>query len=146
MLALIQRVKRAEVRVDNTIVGQTEHGLLVFVAVEPEDSGDNIDRMAHKLLNYRVFNDADGKMNLSLSDVRGGILVVSQFTLAADTSKGLRPSFSAAADKSQAKRLYELLVERLQQLYDTVSSGKFGADMEVSLVNDGPVTFLLAER
>ncbi|HBC57413.1 MAG TPA: D-tyrosyl-tRNA(Tyr) deacylase [Gammaproteobacteria bacterium] len=146
MRALVQRVKQAEVRVAGTTVGKIANGLLVFVAIEPNDKVENIECMARKLLSYRIFNDADGKMNLSLTDVRGGILVVSQFTLAADTSKGLRPSFTGAADKSQAKYLYELLLERLGQLHHCVASGQFGADMEVSLINDGPVTFLLSER
>jgi D-tyrosyl-tRNA(Tyr) deacylase len=113
------------------------------VAVEPEDTRANADKLLHKLLNYRVFSDAEGKMNLSLADVGGGLLLVSQFTLAADTKNGLRPSFSTAATPALGEELFGYLVARAQQLHGNVASGIFGADMQVHLVNDGPVTFLL---
>ena len=143
MRALIQRVTRAAVAVDGETVGAIEKGLLVFLAVEKNDQQADATRLLKKILNYRVFSDADGKMNLNLQQVEGGLLVVSQFTLAADTRKGLRPSFSSAALPEQAKALYDYFVDQVRIAGVTYATGKFAADMQVELVNDGPVTFLL---
>ncbi|SEN35082.1 D-tyrosyl-tRNA(Tyr) deacylase [Pseudomonas sp. ok272] len=143
MKGLLQRVRGARVEVAGQIVGAVDQGLLVLVAVEPGDTQANADKLVQKLLNYRVFSDAEGKMNLSLADVGGGLLLVSQFTLAADTKNGLRPSFTTAAPPALAEQLFDYLLVKAQQLHGTVASGRFGADMQVHLVNDGPVTFLL---
>ncbi|MBJ2348265.1 MULTISPECIES: D-aminoacyl-tRNA deacylase [Pseudomonas] len=143
MKGLLQRVRGARVEVAGEIVGAVDHGLLVLVAVEPRDTRAHADKLLHKLLNYRVFSDADGKMNLSLADVAGGLLLVSQFTLAADTKSGLRPSFSTAAPPALGEELFNYLLNQAKQVHGTVASGRFGADMQVHLVNDGPVTFLL---
>ncbi|MDU9026497.1 D-aminoacyl-tRNA deacylase [Pseudomonas mediterranea] len=143
MKGLLQRVRGARVEVAGDIVGAVDQGLLVLVAVEPEDTRASADKLLHKLLNYRVFSDADGKMNLSLADVGGGLLLVSQFTLAADTKSGLRPSFSTAAPPELGEELFSYLVGQAKEVHGTVASGRFGADMQVHLVNDGPVTFLL---
>ncbi len=143
MKGLIQRVTQARVEVSGETVGAIEQGLLVLVGVEPQDSKASADKLLHKLLNYRVFSDADGKMNRSLSDVAGGLLLVSQFTLAADTKSGLRPSFSSAAPPALGAELFDYLVEQARVKHPVVATGRFGADMQVSLVNDGPVTFLL---
>jgi len=124
-------------------VGAIDQGLLVLVAVEPSDTQACADKLLHKLLNYRVFSDDEGKMNLSLKDIGGGLLLVSQFTLAADTKSGLRPSFSTAAPPALGEALFDYLLLQAQQLHGTVAAGRFGADMQVHLVNDGPVTFLL---
>jgi D-tyrosyl-tRNA(Tyr) deacylase len=141
--ALIQRVTEATVSVDKKIIGEIGIGLLVLLGVEKGDDNSSVEKMANRLLAYRVFSDADGKMNLSVSDVKGSLLVVSQFTLAADTCKGLRPGFSCAAKPELAEKLYELLVEMIRNKDVRVETGQFAADMQVSLVNDGPVTFLL---
>ena len=117
--------------------------LLALVGVQPEDDAASVQRLLQRLLNYRVFSDADGKMNLSLRDVQGGLLLVSQFTLAADTRSGLRPSFSTAAPPAQGRELFELLLSEARAQHAPVASGRFGADMQVQLINDGPVTFLL---
>ncbi|KVX01942.1 D-aminoacyl-tRNA deacylase [Shewanella frigidimarina] len=143
MIALIQRVKRASVSVDNTIVGKIDQGLLVLLGIEREDNIEKMVKLATKVINYRVFSDEDGKMNLNLTQVGGQLLVVSQFTLAADTGKGLRPSFSCAATPEQADRLYLAFVEYCRQQGIMTQTGQFGADMQVELVNDGPVTFNL---
>ncbi|ABI70195.1 D-aminoacyl-tRNA deacylase [Shewanella sp. 11B5] len=143
MIALIQRVKRASVSVDNTIVGKIDQGLLVLLGIEREDNIEKMVKLATKVINYRVFSDEDGKMNLNLAQVGGQLLVVSQFTLAADTGKGLRPSFSCAATPEQADRLYLAFVEYCRQQGVMTQTGQFGADMQVELVNDGPVTFNL---
>ncbi len=143
MKALLQRVRGARVEVDGEVVGAIDQGLLVLVGVEPQDSEASADKLLHKLLNYRVFSDADGKMNLSLKDVDGGLLLVSQFTLAADTRSGMRPSFSSAAPPAQGAALFDYLLVRAGEQHAQVASGRFGADMQVHLVNDGPVTFLL---
>ena len=143
MKALIQRVSQASVRVDQQVIGKIGRGLLVFLAVEKLDSEAQAKRMAEKLMGYRVFADEQGKMNLSVSDISGEILLVSQFTLAADTAKGLRPGFSNAAEPGLAEQLYEFLVDRLRQQGLPVATGQFAANMQVHLVNDGPVTFLL---
>ena len=144
MLALIQRVTSASVAVDGAVVGAIGPGLLALVAVEPGDTDALIQRMAERLLGYRVFADGNGKMNLSLADSGGGLLLVSQFTLAADTKSGMRPSFTTAAPPAEAERGFARLVELCRQRHAPgVETGRFGAHMVVSLVNDGPVTFLL---
>jgi len=144
MLALIQRVTRASVSVDHQIVGQIGPGLLALVGVEPGDSGTQIRRLAERLLRYRVFSDDAGKMNRSLTDTGGSLLLVSQFTLAADTSSGNRPGFSTAAPPEEAERAFNQLVDICRQKHRSgVETGRFGAHMVVDLVNDGPVTFLL---
>ena len=143
MKALLQRVRAARVEVDGEVVGAIDQGLLVLVGVEPQDCEASADKLLHKLLNYRVFGDSDGKMNLSLSDVAGGLLLVSQFTLAADTRNGMRPSFSTAAPPALGAELFDYLLQQAKAQHADVASGRFGADMQVHLVNDGPVTFML---
>ena len=143
MKALLQRARGARVEVGGQIVGSIDQGLLVLVGVEPQDTPASADKMLHKLLNYRVFSDAEGKMNLSLRDVAGGLLLVSQFTLAADTKSGMRPSFSKAAPPALGAELFDYLLKQAKSSHEVVESGQFGADMQVHLTNDGPVTFLL---
>jgi len=143
MKALLQRVSQARVEVAGQVVGAIEQGLLVLVGVEPQDNRASADKLLQKLLNYRVFSDAAGKMNLSLRDVGGGLLLVSQFTLVADTNSGLRPSFSSAAPPELGAQLFDYLLSQAQLAHPLVACGEFGADMQVHLVNDGPVTFLL---
>lgn len=143
MKALIQRVRCASVSVDNTQVGSIGQGLLVLLGVERNDSHEQVEKLLDKVLQYRVFPDSAGKMNRSVRDMGGGVLLVSQFTLAADTGKGLRPSFSSAAAPYLARTLYEHAVHYLRQQHREVATGIFAADMQVSLVNDGPVTFML---
>lgn len=143
MKALLQRVKFARVEVEGECVGEINQGLLVFLGLEKHDDEAAVTKMMTRLLNYRVFSDSNGKMNQSVVDVGGGVLLVSQFTLAAETKKGLRPGFSTAAAPKIAEVLYEHALAELNQLYGKVANGKFGADMQISLLNDGPVTFLL---
>ena len=143
MRALLQRVSEAKVAVDGETVGAIDRGLLVFLGVFPEDGDAEIEWLVDKLLGLRIFPDDEKAMNLSVVDVAGGVLVVSQFTLAADTSRGKRPGFSTAAPPEHAERCYEKFLEVLRSRHDPVAAGRFGADMQVSLVNDGPVTFLL---
>jgi D-tyrosyl-tRNA(Tyr) deacylase len=143
MKALIQRVSLARVEVAGEVVGAIDQGLLALVGVEREDDHARADKLLHKLLNYRVFSDEQGKMNRSLKDIDGGLLLVSQFTLAADTRSGLRPSFSSAAPPAHGEALYDYLLALAHQQHPQVACGRFGADMQVHLVNDGPVTFLL---
>lgn len=143
MLGLIQRVSSASVSIEGSITGQISQGLLLFLGVQKNDSKANAERLLNKVLNYRIFSDAEGKMNLSLSDIGGGLLVISQFTLAADTKKGLRPSFSAAAKPEHAEILYNYFIECAVKNHPIIQSGIFGANMQVSLCNDGPVTFIL---
>jgi D-tyrosyl-tRNA(Tyr) deacylase len=143
MKGLLQRVSGAHVEVAGEIVGAIDQGLLVLIGVEPQDTRASADKLLSKLLNYRVFSDAEGKMNLSLRDVGGGLLLVSQFTLVADTKSGLRPSFSKAAPPALGAELFSYLLEQARGVHDNVAAGQFGADMQVHLVNDGPVTFLL---
>ncbi|SMN16922.1 D-tyrosyl-tRNA(Tyr) deacylase (EC 3.6.1.n1) [uncultured Candidatus Thioglobus sp.] len=143
MKALIQRVSSAKVEVDLATVGEINQGLLVFIGIEKNDEKPKIDKIIKRLLSYRVFYDEDDKMNLSVKDVDGGILVVSQFTLAADTNSGTRPGFSTAKPPAEANLLYEYFLIQISQQHGNIQSGEFGADMQVSLTNDGPVTFLL---
>ena len=143
MKGLLQRVSQARVEVAGDVVGAIDQGLLVLVGVEPQDDKASADRLLHKLLNYRVFADAEGRMNCSVQDVQGGLLLVSQFTLAADTRKGLRPGFSTAAPPQQAEELFDYLLAQARAAWPQVATGQFGADMQVHLVNDGPVTILL---
>jgi D-tyrosyl-tRNA(Tyr) deacylase len=143
MIALIQRVSRAQVDVAGETVGKIGPGLLALVAVQPADGEAQAQRMVERLLGYRVFSDDAGKMNNSLAEVNGGLLLVSQFTLAADTEKGMRPSFTSAASPDQGRKWFDRVVEMAKKRHSTVEIGRFGAHMEVSLVNDGPVTFWL---
>ncbi|MBA5707322.1 D-aminoacyl-tRNA deacylase [Pseudomonas fulva] len=143
MKGLLQRVRNARVEVQGQVIGAIEQGLLVLVAVEPDDTREHADKLLHKLLNYRVFSDEQGKMNLSLKEVGGGLLLVSQFTLAADTRNGMRPSFSTAAPPALGAELFDYLVTQARGRHADVATGQFGADMQVHLVNDGPVTLLL---
>jgi D-tyrosyl-tRNA(Tyr) deacylase len=143
MKALIQRVSSAKVEVKSDIIGEIDHGLLVFIGIEKYDELAEADKMIKRLLSYRIFYDDDDKMNLSVGDVKGGVLLVSQFTLVADTSSGTRPGFSTAKPPKEAEELYNYFVHQMQKAHDTVATGIFGADMQVSLTNDGPVTFLL---
>ena len=143
MIALIQRVSEACVRVDGAVVGEIAGGLLALVAIQPDDTSDKASRLLEKMLNYRIFPDEAGRMNCSLRDTGGGLLLVSQFTLAANTSKGTRPSFTSAASPELAAQQFAHLVEIAKEAHGNVGSGRFGADMKVSLLNDGPVTFWL---
>ncbi len=146
MIALIQRVHRAQVDVAGETVGAIGPGLMALVAVQPDDGEAQAQRMVERLLGYRVFSDDAGKMNCSLSETRGGLLLVSQFTLAADTSKGMRPSFTSAASPDAGRKWFDRLVEIARERHAPVEIGRFGTHMEVSLVNDGPVTFWLEAR
>ncbi|MBX9905595.1 MAG: D-tyrosyl-tRNA(Tyr) deacylase [Burkholderiales bacterium] len=146
MIALLQRVSMAQVVIDGATVGAIERGLLVLLGVEAGDTVAEADRLLDRLLKYRVFNDEAGKMNLSLRDIGGGLLLVPQFTLAADTGKGLRPGFSTAALPEQGGVLFEHVAARARAAHARVATGCFGADMQVTLTNDGPVTFWLQVR
>jgi len=146
MIGLIQRVRRAHVEVEGVTVGVIEAGLLALVAVQPGDGETQAQRLLERLLGYRIFPDAEGRMNRSLADSGGGLLLVSQFTLAADTKKGMRPGFSTAADPAEAERWFNRLVEMARAEHPRVEIGRFGAHMEVHLINDGPVTFWLEAR
>jgi D-tyrosyl-tRNA(Tyr) deacylase len=143
MIALAQRVRGAHVNVHNVRVGEIGHGLLVFVCAEPHDDEAAADRLVARLLTLRVFADDAGKMNRSVQDVQGGLLIVPQFTLAADTSGGHRPSFSGAAPPALGRVLYERVLDTARSLHPQVAAGEFGADTQVHLVNDGPVTIPL---
>lgn len=143
MIALLQRVRQARVEVDGEVVGRIDAGLLAFVCAEPADTEAQAAKLVDKLLALRIFADAAGKMNRSLQDVGGGLLLVSQFTLAADTRGGKRPSFSAAAPPAQGRALFDAVLRLARQRHPVVEAGRFGADMQVHLVNDGPVTIPL---
>jgi len=143
MIALIQRVQRASVSVNQEVVGEIDAGLLVLLGVEKGDDNARAERLAERILGYRIFSDEQGKMNLSVRQAGGSVLVVSQFTLAADTQKGMRPSFSGGAEPAEAERLYEYFSDCCCKQGITTANGRFAADMQVSLVNDGPVTFWL---
>lgn len=143
MIALLQRVTRATVTVDGEVIGSVERGLLALIGVERDDTAQKAERLAQRLTGYRVFEDAEGKMNLCVRDIAGGVLLVPQFTLAADTRKGARPSFSSAAPPERAQALFDEFVRQVGDLHDPVATGRFGAEMFVELVNHGPVTFWL---
>ena len=142
MIALIQRVKHASVSVNNQIIGEIDQGLLVLLGVEQGDNEQKAIRLSEKVLGYRIFSDNDGKMNLNVQQINGKLLIVSQFTLAADTQKGMRPSFTKGASPDMANELYQFFVKQCQQHIET-QTGQFAADMQVELINDGPVTFWL---
>ncbi len=143
MIALLQRVSRAEVSVAGLSIGAIGRGLLVLLGVQPADTPREASILLERVLDYRIFADAAGRMNLSLRDIQGGLLLVPQFTLAADTTRGLRPSFTSAAPPALAEELFDYLKEQAGARYGSVAAGRFGADMQVSLVNDGPATFWL---
>ncbi|RHW76777.1 D-aminoacyl-tRNA deacylase [Colwellia sp. RSH04] len=143
MIALIQRVSQARVKVDEKTIGQIEKGLLVLLAIEPDDDETKAKRLAQRVSGYRVFNDKNGKMNLNVEQAGGDLLVVSQFTLAADTSSGMRPSFTTAAKPELSNHLYQFFTQQLREKGFKAPTGVFGADMKVELINDGPVTFQL---
>lgn len=143
MIGLLQRVKNASVTVNDQVIGAVEKGLLILVCAEKGDSEEQCEKLAKKVLAYRIFEDENGKMNKSVSDIGGEILIVSQFTLAADTAKGLRPSFKPAADPETGKRLYEHFIEKVGESGLKTQTGQFGANMQVALINDGPVTIWL---
>ena len=146
MIGLLQRVSRAEVTIEGECVGAIGRGLLVLIGVQQGDTEAAADRLLERLLGYRVFADTAGRMNLSVADVAGGLLLVPQFTLAADTNKGTRPSFSSAASPDEGRRLFEYVVAQARRAHSPVATGSFGADMQVSLTNDGPVTFWLQAK
>ncbi len=146
MIALVQRVREARVEIAARIAGEIGAGLLVFVCAEPGDTEAAADRLVHKLLKLRIFSDDAGKMNRSLADVGGGLLIVSQFTLAADTTGGNRPSFTGAAPPALGRQLYERVLATARAVHPHVASGEFGADMQVHLINDGPVTIPITLR
>jgi D-tyrosyl-tRNA(Tyr) deacylase len=143
MIGLLQRVTSASVQVDQACIASIGPGLLVLVGIQRGDSEKEAQRLVRRLLGYRVFADADGKMNLSVADTGGGLLLVPQFTLAADTRSGMRPGFSTAADPLEGRRLFQYLAAEAERLHQPVALGRFGANMQVALVNDGPVTFQL---
>ena len=143
MIGLLQRVANARVEVEQRVVGSVQRGILVLVGVQKGDDEARARRLSQRLLGYRVFPDASGRMNLSVADIDGGVLLVPQFTLAADTKKGTRASFTSAAPPEEGERLFEYLVRQVADAHSPVATGKFGADMQVHLVNDGPVTFWL---
>lgn len=143
MRGLVQRVSHAAVEVDGETVGAIERGVLLLLGIEAGDGAEQVGKLVHKVLNYRIFPDAEGRMNASVKDIDGGVLVVSQFTLVADTKKGLRPGFAPAARPEDAEKLYRLFLAEMGANHGVVASGIFGAQMQVSLTNDGPVTFLL---
>ena len=144
MIALIQRVSEASVEVNKEIVGEIKHGILVLLAIEPSDTEAKAKRLSERIAGYRIFEDDNGKMNLNVQQVAGDILVVSQFTLAADTSRGMRPSFTNAAKPAFSDKLYQYFTEQLREQGFQVPTGVFRADMKVRLLNDGPVTFQLS--
>lgn len=143
MIALIQRVNWAQVHIDDHREAEIGQGLLALVGVEKDDTNDDAQKLLDKIMAYRIFADSDGKMNLDVKDIGGDILIVSQFTLAASTDKGLRPSFSSAKEPIEAEKIYDHLVKLAHEKHEFVETGKFAADMQVALENDGPVTFIL---
>ncbi len=146
MIGLLQRVTQARVTIDGEVVASIGAGVLVLVGIERVDGENQAHRLLERLLGYRIFEDHEGKMNLSLRDIHGGLLLVPQFTLAANTHRGMRPSFSPAAPPAEGRRLYQMLVDMARREHNPVASGRFGANMQVTLVNDGPVTFWLQAR
>ncbi len=145
MITIIQRVTNAKVVVENKTIGQINQGILALIAIEKEDGEKDANRLLERILNYRIFADEKDKMNLSLRDIKGGLLVVPQFTLAADTRSGNRPSFSCAAKPEKGRALFNYFSEQAIKIYSTTEFGEFGADMKVSLTNNGPVTFTLTQ-
>jgi D-tyrosyl-tRNA(Tyr) deacylase len=143
MICLIQRVTQAKVVVNQNTIGQIGPGLVVLTAFQPNDNAQNINKMVHKLLHYRLFADEDDKMNLNIQQVNGSLLLIPQFTLAADTQKGLRPSFTSSAKPNIATLLFDEFVDKMHGASPLIETGEFGADMQVTLTNDGPVTFWL---
>ena len=143
MLALIQRVTEAKVVVEDELIGDIEQGIMSLIGIEKDDSEADARRLCERILGYRIFSDVDGKMNLSVRDIKGGLLLVPQFTLAADTQKGTRPSFSSAENPERSEELFNYFCQYVASQYENVATGKFAADMKVSLCNDGPVTFML---
>lgn len=146
MRGVVQRVKCAQVSVDNNIIGKINHGILLFLGVEDTDDEKDLEYMCDKVPNLRIFEDEDGKMNKSLTDVQGSLLVISQFTLLGDARKGRRPSFTQAAVPSKAIPMYESFISKMKEKNIITESGEFGADMQVELINDGPVTILLDSK
>jgi D-tyrosyl-tRNA(Tyr) deacylase len=146
MIALLQRVNEARVNIAGQTVGSIKQGVLVLLGIERDDQASDVNKLAKRVAEYRLFSDSADKMNLSVSDIGGSVLVVSQFTLAADTTSGRRPSFSSAAPPAQAQPLYQSFVQALREVGLKVATGEFGADMQVTLTNDGPVTFLLHSK
>jgi len=143
MITVIQRVTMAKVKVNHQVIAEIDVGIMALVAVEKNDTAKDVERLLERTLNYRIFADEHERMNLSLKDINGGLLIVPQFTLAADTQKGNRPSFLSGADPEQAQQLFSYLQKVALTVYPTVQFGQFGADMQVSLINNGPVTFTL---
>ncbi|QWF69637.1 D-tyrosyl-tRNA(Tyr) deacylase [Methylomonas paludis] len=146
MITIIQRVTQAKVSVNTIDIGAINQGIMALLAVEKTDTAKQADRLLERILNYRIFADNNGKMNLSLRDIQGGLLIVPQFTLAADTETGNRPSFAAGASPGQARELFAYVQQRATAIYPGCQFGEFGADMQVALINDGPVTFTLYSR
>ena len=146
MIGLLQRVSQASVSVDGTTIGSINTGLLALIGIEANDEKSHAEKLLNRILNYRVFPDDEGRMNRSLSTIQGGLLLVPQFTLVADTNSGTRPSFSSGASPEQGRILFDYLVEIARKSYEIVQTGQFGADMQVSLINDGPVTFWLETK
>lgn len=147
MLALIQRVSKADVKVNNQIIGAIQHGMLALIGIEKSDTEQEAQKLLTKITTYRIFDDADGKMNLNLTQIQGGLLLVPQFTLVADTHSGTRPGFSNGMPPKEAENLFSYFVKTAKQQFgDIIASGEFGADMEVSLCNMGPVTFILQTK
>jgi D-tyrosyl-tRNA(Tyr) deacylase len=143
MRALIQRVSEASVSVENNVIGKIQTGILAFIGIEKTDTTKNADHILEKILNYRIFNDAEGRLNLSLRDIQGGLLLVSQFTLVADTGSGTRPGFSKGMPPAESAELFQYLNQTATTKHPIVASGQFGANMKISLCNEGPITFLL---
>jgi D-tyrosyl-tRNA(Tyr) deacylase len=143
MITIIQRVTQASVSVENKIIGEIRQGIMALVAVEKNDTHSNVERLFERMINYRIFSDENDKMNLSLRDIDGGLLLVPQFTLAANTNKGNRPSFASAVPAEFGRDMFAYLQDHAMKNYHTVKLGEFGADMQVALINDGPVTFTL---
>lgn len=143
MISVIQRVKASSLSIDNTAFSAIDQGILALVGMEKGDTEKHADKLLEKILAYRIFADDQGKMNLSVGEVNGGLMLVSQFTLAGDTNKGLRPSFSSAMPPAEASPLYDYMLQKAQQIHTPVAAGQFAADMQIELLNDGPVTFIL---
>jgi len=143
MLALLQRVTHANVVINGNISAAIEHGILIFLAIEPCDTEKEAQRLGERILGYRIFQDSNDKMNLNVQEINGSILIVPQFTLAADTTKGMRPGFSTAANPALGEKLFNYFVEKMREKYAKIATGKFGANMKINLCNDGPVTMIL---